>query len=179
MNGQNKTRNAGIGAHPSTSLRANSCTPATQRPTTHCPQRLSSMTDVTHLCHFDIPLLSKIPNLVYLAPTNREEYLAMLDWSLSYREHPVAIRVPVGVTLPATRPVPTDYSALNTYEVVERGKDVAILALGNFFSLGERVCRLLEAQGRRAPRSRPGDISGGEVTWYSVLQVLQNVFSWN
>ncbi|MDD6499202.1 MAG: 1-deoxy-D-xylulose-5-phosphate synthase [Bacteroidales bacterium] len=121
---------------------------------------LSTMTDVTHLCHFDIPLLSNIPNLVYLAPTNREEYLAMLDWSLSYREHPVAIRVPVGVTLPATRPVPTDYSALNTYEVVERGKDVAILALGNFFSLGERVCRLLEAQGIRATLINPRYISG-------------------
>ena len=121
---------------------------------------LSTMTDVTHLCHFDIPLLSNIPNLVYLAPTNREEYLAMLDWSLSYREHPVAIRVPVGVTLPATRPVPTDYSALNTYEVVERGKDVAILALGNFFSLGECVCRLLEAHGIRATLINPRYISG-------------------
>ena len=121
---------------------------------------LSTMTDVTHLCHFDIPLLSNIPNLVYLAPTNREEYLAMLDWSIGYKEHPVAIRVPVGATVSTSRTVPTDYSSLNKYEVVERGKDVAILALGNFFSLGERVCRLLETQGIRATLINPRYISG-------------------
>ena len=121
---------------------------------------LSTMTDITHLCHFDIPLLSNIPNLVYLAPTNREEYLAMLDWSIDYKEHPVAIRVPVGATVSTSRTVPTDYSSLNKYEVVERGKDVAILALGNFFSLGERVCRLLETQGIRATLINPRYISG-------------------
>ena len=121
---------------------------------------LSTMTDVTHLCHFDIPLLANIPNLVYLAPTNREEYLAMLDWSLAYKEHPVAIRVPVGATVPASRPVQTDYSALNRYEVVERGKDVAILGLGNFFALGEQVHRLLQAQGIQATLVNPRYISG-------------------
>ena len=39
------------------------------------------MNDESHLGIFDIPFLSHIPNLVYLAPTNKEEYLAMLDWS--------------------------------------------------------------------------------------------------
>ena len=121
---------------------------------------LTTMTDVTHLCHFDIPLLANIPNLVYLAPINREEYLAMLDWSLAYKEHPVAIRVPVGATVPATRPVQTDYSELNRYEVVERGKDVAILGLGNFFALGEQVHRLLQAQGIQATLVNPRYISG-------------------
>lgn len=121
---------------------------------------LTTMTDVTHLCHFDIPLLANIPNLVYLAPTNREEYLAMLDWSLAYKEHPVAIRVPVGATVPAARPVQTDYSELNRYEVVERGKDVAILGLGNFFALGEQVHHLLQAQGIQATLVNPRYISG-------------------
>lgn len=37
-----------------------------------------SMNDVTHLCFYDIPLLSNIPNLVYLAPATLEEYKAML-----------------------------------------------------------------------------------------------------
>ena len=121
---------------------------------------LSTMTDVTHLCHFDIPLLANIPNLVYLAPTNREEYLAMLDWSINYTEHPVAIRVPVGGTVSATRPVQDDYSDLNKYEVVKSGKDVAILALGNFFSLGESICRLLETKGINATLINPRYITG-------------------
>ena len=121
---------------------------------------LTSMTDVTHLCHFDIPLLSGIPNLVFLAPTNREEYLAMLDWSLAYDRHPVAIRVPVGEPRSATRPVPTDFSELNKSELVSRGKDVAILGLGNFFALGEQVSSALKDRGIEATLINPRFISG-------------------
>ena len=121
---------------------------------------LSSMTDVTHLCHFDIPLLSGIPNLVYLAPTNREEYLAMLDWSIEYREHPVAIKVPMGATNHATRPVPADFSDINKYEKVESGSDVAIVALGAFFALGENVVRLLKEQGINPTLINPRFITG-------------------
>ena len=51
------------------------------------------MNDVTHLGIYDIPMMSNIPNLVYLAPTTKEEYLAMLDWSIEQNDHPVAIRV--------------------------------------------------------------------------------------
>lgn len=121
---------------------------------------LSSMTDVTHLCHFDIPLLSGIPNLVYLAPTNREEYLAMLDWSIEYREHPVAIKVPMEATSHATRPVPADFSDINKYEKVESGSDVAIVALGAFFALGEKVVRLLKEQGINPTLINPRFITG-------------------
>ena len=121
---------------------------------------LTSMTDATHLCHFDIPLLSGIPNLVFLAPTNREEYLAMLDWSLAYDRHPVAIRVPVGEPRSATRPVPTDFSELNKSELVCRGKDVAILGLGNFFALGEQVSSALKERGIEATLINPRFISG-------------------
>lgn len=40
------------------------------------------LNDVTHLGFYTISMLSNIPNLVYLAPTCKEEYLAMLDWSV-------------------------------------------------------------------------------------------------
>lgn len=121
---------------------------------------LMSLNDVTHLCHFDIPLLCNIPNLVYLAPTNREEYIAMLDWSIDYREHPVAIRVPVVPIAPAKYPVDTDYSCLNKYQVVKQGSKVAILALGNFFEMGASAVRLLEEQGINATLVNPRFISG-------------------
>lgn len=52
------------------------------------------MNDVTHLGIYDIPMMSNIPKLVYLAPTTKEEYLAMLDWSVEQNKHPVAIRIP-------------------------------------------------------------------------------------
>ena len=121
---------------------------------------LATMNDVTHLCHFDIPLLSNIPNLVYLAPTNWEEYQSMLDWSIAYKEHPVAIRVPVGPVCHATRPVTADYSCLGKYEVVEQGRDVVIFALGNFFTLGESVRKMLEEHGINATLINPRYISG-------------------
>lgn len=121
---------------------------------------LTGMNDVTHLCHFDIPLLSNIPNLVYLAPTSREEYLAMLDWSLEYREHPVAIKVPMGLTAPATRPVASDYSDLNKYEMVRHGSKVALLGLGAFFPLAEAVSARLESQGIQATLVNPRYITG-------------------
>lgn len=131
---------------------------------------LATMNDVTHLCHFDIPLLCNIPNLVYLAPTNWDEYHAMLKWSLDYTAHPVAIRVPVCAPLPATRPVPADFSDLNRYEVVSRGEKVAVIGLGNYFALGEEVCALLKDKGISATLINPRYISGVDTTLLDSLQ---------
>lgn len=107
---------------------------------------LSGMNDVTHLCFFDIPLISNIPNMVYLAPTCKEEYLAMLEWSIRQNEHPVAIRVPATEVINCGEPVDTDYSELNRYKITHRGSKVAILALGSFFGLGQSVISLLKKQ---------------------------------
>ena len=95
--------------------------------------------DCTHLCTFDIPLVSNIPNMVYLAPTNKEEYLAMLDWSVEQTKHPVAIRVPSCKMLSTGMADTTDYSKLNKYQVIEKGENVAILGLGSMFGLAKSV----------------------------------------
>ncbi len=100
------------------------------------------MNDVTHLGIFDIPMMSNIPNLVYLAPTTYEEYIAMLDWSIEQREHPVAIRVPGGV-VHCDKPK-KDYSNLNKYEVYQQGSGVAIIALGTFFGIGMQAAEMIE-----------------------------------
>lgn len=102
------------------------------------------MTDITHLGIFDIPLMSNIPNLVYLAPATYEEYTAMLDWSIEQREHPVAIRVP-GTVIHGEKPT-KDYGVLNKYEVLHQGSGVAIIALGSFRSLGQEAAKLIEQQ---------------------------------
>lgn len=99
------------------------------------------LNDVTHLGIFDIPLLSNIPNLVYLAPTNCEEYLSMVEWSLNQREHPVAIRIPKNGVHHTSFPVSKNYSLLNKYLIKQYGKDVAIIALGDFFQIGEEIAR--------------------------------------
>lgn len=105
-------------------------------------------TSETHLSFFDISMLGGLPNMRYLAPTCMEEYLSMLSWSLDHREHPAAIRVPgIGlVSRPDLAPAEdTDYSAAR-YNVVRQGRDVAVLALGDFFEQGERVANRLAAE---------------------------------
>lgn len=109
------------------------------------------MNDVTHLGIYDIPLISNIPNMVYLAPTNQEEYFAMLEWSMKQTAHPVAIRVPAnGVLLAGAQPA-QDYSQLNQYQVTQKGSQVAILALGDFYQMGEAAAKLLEEKTGTTP----------------------------
>lgn len=122
---------------------------------------LKGMNDITHLGYFDIPMVSNIPNIVYLAPTTKEEYLAMLDWAIEQKNHPVYIKVPGGGVKHSTEEVDLDYSKLNSYKVVEKGNEVAILGLGEFFSLGEEVKLLLkEKTGIDATLINPRFISG-------------------
>lgn len=104
------------------------------------------MNDVTHLGLYDIPMMSGIPNLVYLAPTSREEYLAMLDWSIDQTDHPVAIRMPGGPPISTDEAVKPDFSRLNEYQVAHRGAKVALLGLGSFFSLAQQAAALLKTQ---------------------------------
>ena len=99
--------------------------------------------DMTHLCSFDISMISNIPNLVYLAPTTVEEYLAMLDWGLEQNKHPVVIRMPKEI-VHTTANVDKNYDNLNTYQTVAQGKDVAIIAAGSFFGLGQQVAEELK-----------------------------------
>ncbi|WP_288861892.1 1-deoxy-D-xylulose-5-phosphate synthase [uncultured Bacteroides sp.] len=123
---------------------------------------LSSMNDVTHLCLFDIPVIGNIPNMVYLAPTCREEYMAMLEWGIRQTEHPVAIRVPANGVIRRDIEPEKDYGkTLNRYEVSHRGEKVAILGLGSFYQLGEAVAaRLKEEKGVDATLVNPRYITG-------------------
>ena len=103
------------------------------------------MNDITHLGIYDIPMVSNIPNMVYLAPTCKEEYLSMLDWAVEQTQYPVAIRVPVNGVISKGNAVRADYSKLNQYEVEKQGKDVAVIALGDFYQIGEQVAEKLGA----------------------------------
>ena len=119
------------------------------------------MNDVTHLGFFDIPLIANIPNMVYLAPTCKEEYFAMMRWAIQQREHPVAVRVPGVVVESRQEPFDTDYGVLNCYQVTQQGSRVAILALGSFYGLGETVRTKLEADaGLQATLINPRYITG-------------------
>lgn len=117
-------------------------------------------TNDTHAGLYDIALFSNLNNLIYLAPTNKEEYIAMLDWSMEQRQCPVAIRVPWNGVHHTERQVLTDYSETR-YEMIRDGNEVAILALGSFFQLGEETAeRLKEKTGIEATVINPRFITG-------------------
>lgn len=103
------------------------------------------MNDVTHLGIYDIPMMANIPNLVYLAPTTKEEYMAMLDWSVEQNNVPVAIRVPMTV-VSSGKPCTKDFEKLNTYEVTQKGSRVAVIGLGNFYTLGQEAAQEIAKQ---------------------------------
>ena len=109
------------------------------------------MNDVTHLGIYDIPMMSNIPNLVYLAPTNCEEYFAMLDWSIEQNKYPVAIRIPCNGVVHTDKKVDADYTEINKYEMVQQGEKIAVIALGDFYQIGEKLVSLISEQTGTAP----------------------------
>lgn len=130
------------------------------------------MNDITHLGIFDIPLMSNLPELVYLAPTNAEEYLAMLDWSIEQTEHPVAIRMPCNGVHHTMSPVQKDYSDLNKFLVTQKGSETAILACGDFFQLGEKLADYIETKsGKKPTLINPRYLTGLDT------QLLENLMS--
>lgn len=116
---------------------------------------VNSMNDITHICLFDIPMLCSIPGLIYLAPTNCEEYFAMLRWAIQQDQKPVAIRVPSNSVVHTSEPVDTEYGYEPKYKVIHKGKNVAIIAAGSFFQKGENVARLLTENGINATLINP------------------------
>ena len=119
--------------------------------------------DATHLTTFDIPLMCNIPNLVYLAPTTKEEYLAMLDWSVEQKEYPVTIRVPAVELKSSGVEDKTDYSILNKYQVTKKGDTVALLGLGNFYFKALEIANLLDNVGISATIINPKFITGVDI----------------
>ena len=119
------------------------------------------MNDVTHLGLQDIPMLNSIPGLVYLAPVTKEDYIAMLDWSLTQNEYPVAIKVPGGSMISTGVPVTKDFSKLDTYEITKKGSRVAILGLGTFYETAVKAANILKtSHGIDATVINPYYISG-------------------
>ncbi|OOM14367.1 1-deoxy-D-xylulose-5-phosphate synthase [Clostridium saccharobutylicum] len=118
-----------------------------------------SGSDVTHLGIFDIPMMSNIPNLVYLAPTNKEEVTAMIDWALEQTDFPVAIRISSSQIKELNHKLSLKYE-LNKFEKIVEGEKIAIIGLGNFFSLGEEVAEELKKKGINPTLINPRFITG-------------------
>ena len=133
-------------------------------------------TDLTHIGIFDIAMMSNIPNLVYLAPTNKQEYLAMVDWSIEQNDYPVAIRAPRNGVFDAKGQVDKDYSNLNKYKVVENGEKDSYHSHGRFFQMGEELAEKIEqSKGYKPTLINPRYITGIDKELLSSLVFSHNL----
>ncbi len=101
----------------------------------------------THHGLFDIGYLRHIPNIVHMQPKDEDEFIDMLWTMNNYEAGPIAIRYPRGA---GTGAVPKDEPVLleiGKAEVVQEGKDVTLIGLGDLFSLAVEAKDSLEAKG--------------------------------
>lgn len=124
----------------------------------------------THLALCDIQFFSHVPNLVYLAPTSKEEYLAMFAYATSQKEHPVAIRIPA-MLLPTGVEDETDYSIANKARMSRKGTGVAIIGVSNMYRMAEQVADLVkEETGKDITVINPRFLSGIDEEMLSELK---------
>ncbi|MCH5231080.1 MAG: 1-deoxy-D-xylulose-5-phosphate synthase [Muribaculaceae bacterium] len=116
--------------------------------------------DQTHLGFWDIPMITSIPDIIYLAPANLEEFDAMLEWGLAQDKFKVAVRQPVYSVEHADYEVDKDYSDLNKFKVLKKGSQVAVIGAGDFLVKARKVVALLAEKGIDATLINPRFISG-------------------
>lgn len=121
---------------------------------------IKAITDQTHLGFWDIPMITSIPDIVYLAPSNLEEFDAMLEWGLAQDKFKVAVRQPGYSIEHADYEVDKDYSDLNKFKVLKSGKDVAVIGVGDFLVKAREVVDLLAQKGINATLINPRFVSG-------------------
>lgn len=140
-----------------------------------CGASIYGMNDFTHICFFDIAMLSHIPNLVYMAPTTIEEMLAMEKWAIKQEQYPVAIRVPAWNAQHSSEQYDEDYSQINTFKVTRQGERVAVIAAGDFYQKGEALVAALESKGVKATLVNPRYVSGVDEACLNSLQANHSV----
>lgn len=133
--------------------------------------------DQTHLGFWDIPFITSMPDVVYLAPTNAEEYMAMLEWGLSQNKYKVALRVPTYSMQHAEdlSMVDTDYSDLNRFKVMHKGSKVALIGAGDYYVKAVEVAKLLKDKGIDATIINPRFVSGVDMDLLKELEADHTV----
>lgn len=99
----------------------------------------------THQGIFDISFLSLVPGMTIMAPKNRWELEAMLEFGVNF-EGPLAIRYPRGEAYRGL----SEFAAPMEYgkaEMLYEESGIALFALGSMVSTGEHVREKLKARG--------------------------------
>lgn len=118
--------------------------------------------DNTHSGTFDMTMFANVPDVTCLAPASGEQMLDMLAWATGPSDHGVvAIRMPGEQILSLERAADMAFDPLqraeehnpavnitgecpfSRYQIVQPGKDVAILGLGNTMPLAAEITSAL------------------------------------
>lgn len=117
------------------------------------------MNDETHLGFFDIALLSNIPDLLFLAPTCKEEFEAMLHWSIKQDKLPVVVRTPGSVASSNSEIKLLDDYSKPKYDIVRQGKDIALIGAGLMFGIMSQAADILAKEGVSVTLINPRNLS--------------------
>jgi 1-deoxy-D-xylulose-5-phosphate synthase len=102
----------------------------------------------THMGLYDIPYMLAVPNMTVTAPKDGAEMLALLRLGVERADGPFSLRYPRD-NVPEVVPPLADIPAVEygTWEVVRRGADVALLAVGTMVEEALAAAAILEAEG--------------------------------
>ena len=101
-----------------------------------------SSADATHLGCFDMAMASNIPNITFLTPATKEEYMAMLDWAMTQKDGPVMIRVPNAVVYGGE--VAPRADEVKAMAFAQKGEKIALLAVGEMLGLAQQTAETLK-----------------------------------
>ena len=103
----------------------------------------------THHGAFDLSYLRAVPNMTVAAPADGDELEQMLEYAVTHRLGPVAIRYPRG-TIPYPLGSHPNRFEWGRWEVLNGGTDLAIIATGSMVQTCRRVVEALKVQGVNA-----------------------------
>lgn len=99
----------------------------------------------THQGIFDISYLSVIPNMTIMAPKNKWELSDMMKFAMKYN-HPVAVRYPRGTAYDGLKEFRSPIE-LGKSEIIYKGNEIALFALGSMVITAEKVADILKENG--------------------------------
>ncbi len=100
----------------------------------------------THHGLYDLTYLRMIPNMTIMVPRDGEELRGMMELAYNNESGPSAIRYPRGNT---ANPEENDCSQLEfgKAQILRKGKDIALFAIGLMIDIAEQTADLLEKNG--------------------------------
>ena len=101
----------------------------------------------THNGVFDLSFMSMIPGMIVSAPRDEIELRDLLYTAFMQEEHPFSIRYPRGAGIGTLRTERFKKIEIGTWEMMEEGEDVALLAVGTMVHTSVWAAKLLRADG--------------------------------